>query len=578
MKRNDYFLLAGFGLVVFGIALVAGRPLTMHEAVLPECTREMQQSGNWLVPTSGGRPWLHRPPLPHWTLLILNLPLGEISTTWQVRLGPLLAALAVVLTTAWLAQRFFGRGIGLLAGLILATSFQFARYAWLAEEDMFLCAVITGAIALFAWVEIAPGFDLSQQEKNGSDPQLVPKPFTRRAGMLGFFLLLGLSNLAKGLIFGPLMILAPVTFFLLSCWLYPPRETQNAPGWVRILRWCWLRGILLAAAVGGAWPLWAYQNYPDVLEMWRYDYGGRLNGGYIGEPWWYYLVVLLWAMLPWTPWVIVGLWLTKSEALRSAPLRLVWCWAVGILVFFSIPDGKHHHYFLHSLPGWAILAALGLVRGWEWLAARPWAWARWLRQFPTQAAACTFGAWGLVFIAMHLAMAHWLDQSREDAAFLKKVPTWVEQDAPLLVNAELRSCLEVNRILFDLGPRVRAIHNLSFLLAEENRMPRCYLLTQAQDARALAALGSVRTVGQSRYSRREAHPGERLTLFAIDFAPNLPRYSGKVYIQQQQIKQRIPGPYLGGVAPKDWPSPLSAKHPQHDPMLQSVGHQETQGK
>jgi 4-amino-4-deoxy-L-arabinose transferase-like glycosyltransferase len=581
MKRTDYLLLLGYCFCVYGVALISGRPLTMHEAVLPECTREMHARGDWLVPTSGGRPWLHRPPLPHWTLLVLNAPFSDINKPWQVRLGPLLAGIIVTLTTAWLAQRWFGRAIGLLAGFILASSFQFVRYTWLAEEDMFLCAVIIGALFCFAKLEI-PAPD---------EPDSKPR-FTllgwQSWTLFAFFMLLGLSNLAKGLIFGPLMILVPTAAYLLS-----------SPGRQRLARYIWLWGWLAALLIGGAWPGWIYSRFPDVLEMWRYDYGGRLNGGYVGEPWWYYGCVLLWAMLPWTPCVFVGLALTGGQLRTSPPVRFLWCWAVGILVFFSIPDGKHHHYYIHSLPAWAMLAALGLRRWWQWVGglgfpwrspelvaggaslfavlalvlARPYlpaAGGLWplllvgaplfiylcckalsVRQ-PWLAGSAGFAAFGIVFIGLHFLTARYLDESRDDAAFLREVPRLVEPDVPLVVNAQLRSCLEVNRILFDLPRGVRTVHNLTFLLDEERQQRRLYLLTQAADERYLRALGDVRTIGQSARSRREAKPGERLTLFEVNLAADLPRYSARVYIEQQQIKHRKPGPFLGGKQPREW--------------------------
>ncbi len=58
---RDYLLLTLFCAVLFGTALVGGRYLTMHEAVLPQSAKEMYATGEWIVPTSAGRPWLERP-------------------------------------------------------------------------------------------------------------------------------------------------------------------------------------------------------------------------------------------------------------------------------------------------------------------------------------------------------------------------------------------------------------------------------------------------------------------------------------------------------------------------------------
>ena len=64
-----------------------------------------------------------------------------------VRIGPMLVATGVVLMTAWMASLWFGRSLGLLAGLVLATTLEFTRYGWLAEDEIYLCGIVTSVIA-----------------------------------------------------------------------------------------------------------------------------------------------------------------------------------------------------------------------------------------------------------------------------------------------------------------------------------------------------------------------------------------------------------------------------------------------
>src|SRR5205823_10223624 len=76
-----------------------------------------------------------------------NLPPFPYTTLFRS------AATVTVLLTVWLAGRLFGRATGVLAGLILATMYNFTRYATLAEADMFLAPIVAGVLCVFARLE-----------------------------------------------------------------------------------------------------------------------------------------------------------------------------------------------------------------------------------------------------------------------------------------------------------------------------------------------------------------------------------------------------------------------------------------
>src|SRR2546430_2543586 len=207
----------------------------------------------------------------------------------------MLAGAATVLIAGGLAAAWFGRAIGILSGLILASMYQFTRYSTLAEADMFLCPIVAGVIAMFVRIEFSGAAGSSDSR---------PSFLGRRAWpVLAFFLLVGLTNLAKGLVFGTVMALVPVAGLLL--W--------NA-NLAAIRRYVWLWGWLAALTVAAAWPLAVYLRYPDALELWGFDLFGRLRGHYLEEPVWYYPLQLLWVLLPWTPLAILGLVMTRREA------------------------------------------------------------------------------------------------------------------------------------------------------------------------------------------------------------------------------------------------------------------------
>src|SRR5271156_2227571 len=98
LSRRDYLLLAAFCLLLFGYEMFSGRALSMHEARLPETSREMLEHHNWLFPESGGRPWLERPPVPHWMLVGTSVVLGQhVDSVWVVRLPSVVMGTLVVL-------------------------------------------------------------------------------------------------------------------------------------------------------------------------------------------------------------------------------------------------------------------------------------------------------------------------------------------------------------------------------------------------------------------------------------------------------------------------------------------------
>src|SRR5580700_1213266 len=98
LRFGHYSLLVAFAVLLFGYVAISGRPMTLHEARLPECSREMMQSGDYLIPTSGGRPWLERPPLPHWIMIGVAEAIGQkCDSEWSVRIPPALCGLLIVL-------------------------------------------------------------------------------------------------------------------------------------------------------------------------------------------------------------------------------------------------------------------------------------------------------------------------------------------------------------------------------------------------------------------------------------------------------------------------------------------------
>lgn len=576
LQTRDLLGLALFCCLFFGYSLIGGRPLTMHEGVLPQSAREMFADHDWVIPKNGGRPWLESPPLPQWITVGIASLFGHCDTIWIVRIGPALMGLLGVLATAWMAAGWFGRNLGICAGLILATTYEFALYSWHAEDEIYLCTIVICTMALFVRGEFFRGESATEG----------PRPFfgLRPWGLLAFFVALGMTNLAKGLLFGTAHVLIPVTGFLL--W--------NADG-KRIRHYCWAWGWVAFAAVAVAWPLAAWLRYPDVLDLWFFDHVGRLDGHYedITQPAYYYLKLYPTILAPWSLLVPWALYCSRGAAFKTrySPERFLWCWALLTPLVFSLPTGKHHHYMLPAVAPWAMLCAPALAR--LHTAIQTWP-ARWRNPLPSAvtiglpvvavlwitrgklggpawlvpglsvlvplaavgvswgltrprarlAATVLFSTLALCFCIGYTIAGQKFDLSRHDAAFLAKVRETVGPKERIAVNTRLGS-LEEFRIQFALDERALPLHNLSFLADDRIREKDLYVITRAEDAAELANYGTVQLLFQSEKTRREKSLGQRFTLFHLTFHENRPRISAAgIRISPMQTMQRADGPYL----------------------------------
>src|SRR5688572_30308949 len=96
LKRSDYGWLLLFCLTLYTLVLMVGGPLTMHEGVLSQTSRQMMADRDWVIPHFGSGPWLERPPLPQWITVAIATLVGHCDEEWIVRLGPALSGTLTV--------------------------------------------------------------------------------------------------------------------------------------------------------------------------------------------------------------------------------------------------------------------------------------------------------------------------------------------------------------------------------------------------------------------------------------------------------------------------------------------------
>lgn len=312
-----------------------------------EIAREMRETGDGIVPTFNGCPFLEKPPLFYWCGWIVSRVPG-LSEEAAARIPSVLAALGLLIVTYFLGRELRDRRTGRAAACLLLTTFQFWWLARRALLDMTL-AFFVGASLLFFLLAVR-GIAGSEA---GSD-EAVARPAAsrgvasrRRHASVGWLLLAGVAAAAAGLTKGLIGLVIPgltvLAFFLgINRWLlivclnviaaavpggWLGLAIRGATGlgclvfWRRRLRILVTPGFVAAAAVPvlalGGWvgllaarPEGACYVREFLIENHLKRFFGGGYGGH-AQPFWYYLESLLTDFQPWVlflPAALVGLW------------------------------------------------------------------------------------------------------------------------------------------------------------------------------------------------------------------------------------------------------------------------------
>ncbi len=536
VARWQWLSLLCLALILYTFRLGSARTLTDHEVYVGAPAKQMADCGDWLAPRMGHALWLEKPPLAHWLANLSSLLWGRFDET-SVRLPSALAGVGVVLLTAWIMARLFSPTIGYLAGLLQTTSVFMLQTARQAVADMQLALLVLAAIAVFVHLHFCGGF----QHRNA-----------RRFVWL-FWLLIGLTNLSKGPLFGAALVL-----FTCGGWLLGTRK------WSDLRQLVSPAGLITAVAIGSAWPLLVGLNYPEAWDLWQQHLFGRFSGTalqYNHRPFWFYGPSAAWQWLPWTPLVLLGCGRAWREAYSSpgSPHRFLAWWFLGQVGLLSCGAGKGHYYLIYALPALAPLAALGLLRVGGWIAAgvaamqhlgwgtvvlaplaaaaAPWAVSRWLTAPPTglfvlvsfvSVLASVGGVaivrgharWSLMasylaIFALELYTVGWVmpyrDPSAADREFFRDVDRRLAA-GDLLLGADF---IGMPRYIFYLNHPVEG-----FLMPEDipllpQQRDSAYVLARAKQGEQLRRLGHLEIVSQSKHTRSEDGPQDRYTLFHI---------------------------------------------------------------
>ncbi len=325
----------------------------LHTKVLPRSLAPAALQASLLCAEAGtvtpilyGHPWLEKPALYYWRTMSFYKEFGQ--SDWVARLPSATGAYALVFLT-FLHMRRFRPGGHLDAALITASAAAIIAFARGASTDMQLAAPFCIAmLGWYAWYETGKKFWLFD---------------------LYFFG--GLATLAKG----PVAIALSLSIIVLFVGLR--RE------WQVLRRMVWLPGIVLFLVLVLPWYIAVQLRNPSFFRLFLFEQNLQRFATdryqHHQNPF-FYLVVLLVALMPWTVLALRALWDSVSNAVaewrvRRQPMRYLGhsragdafpeflvLWAFFPVLFFSFSGSKLPGYILPSIPPITILTGDYLAR------------------------------------------------------------------------------------------------------------------------------------------------------------------------------------------------------------------------
>ena len=307
-----------------------------------EISREMLETGDWVVPHLDGLRYFEKPVLGYWLNAIAIAMFGE--NTFAVRFFSAVAAGISALFVFFLARRYAGgHSAGVFAAAAFLTCLEVFAVGTFSALDSMFCMFLTAAMTLFFFA-------------------YMERQRWKRAGLLGLFgLFCGLAFLTKGFLSFAVPTVTIIPFLI---WQRRAKE---------IFRIVWVP-LVTAALVGLPWCLMIYVREND---FWHYflwtEHIQRLispKGGQHPEPFWFFIPCILGGAFPWImllPAAISGLRDTHlgsrgAGSLKDPLVRFALCWLIFPFLLFSASRGKLGTYILPCFPPLAVLVSTGLLK------------------------------------------------------------------------------------------------------------------------------------------------------------------------------------------------------------------------
>ncbi len=349
-------LMLWIGVVIatsLGLYLIGNDTFSLWDRDEPryaQCSREMLQSGDWIVPRLYGVPRTAKPPLIYWLQASAMRELGQNASA--ARLPSAIAMALTLLLLATVLWRFVGAAEAFWTVFILASSILTIVTAKAALTDSVLVLWITSAQLCFY------------------------ATWRGRGGWLIVIVMATATGLA-GLTKGPVVlgIMAMTGLALIAMRFIDAALEQRT--WTPALHFGAIRGaavgpalakvgaaLLIVAAICAPWLWLVHHRSPPFLgASIGHDVLKRILTGLEGHrgPPGYHLLTIWGTFLPWSLLLPLALALAWKHRDRP-PVRFALAAVVGPWIMFEIVQTKLPHYLLPLFPPLAFLTAHALLQ------------------------------------------------------------------------------------------------------------------------------------------------------------------------------------------------------------------------
>jgi 4-amino-4-deoxy-L-arabinose transferase-like glycosyltransferase len=343
LAKRVYLLLFAVIIVFYFYGLGKLPLLGPDEPRYAQVAREMFLNRDLITPTLGGHTWFEKPALLYW-MIVASFKVFGVSE-WSARVGPAICGLLTIVAV-WSVGRAIDADFAFWAVVVSASCLGLIVFSRGASFDVVITMTSTWALAFFLLHEL-------------------PSTKNKRLLLAGFYVFVGLSLLAKGLV-GIVIPFGVVGVYYLLRRTWPRRSVWLSLVW----------GVPLALLVAATWygPVIARNGWTFIDEFFVQHHFVRFvsNKYHHPQPVYFYPVVILILALPWTVHLIAALvkarrWQWRGEDNLSIVRVFSLAWLLLPMVFFSFSGSKLPGYILPGLPAVALLVADRLaVRSVRW--------------------------------------------------------------------------------------------------------------------------------------------------------------------------------------------------------------------